>query len=69
MYQSTMTLRELRSGAGLTREVLASRLGVAVSTVRNWETGKTRPSIIVAAGLADVLGCSIEDIAYAVRGD
>ena len=37
-------IKELRERLELTQERFAARLGVTVSTVNRWETGKGRPS-------------------------
>lgn len=38
-------MRQLRKRTGLTTADVASRLGIADSTVRNWEYGKTMPKL------------------------
>lgn len=38
-----MPVRELRARLGLTQSEFASRLGLPVDTVRNWEQGKRAP--------------------------
>lgn len=39
-----ITLKAARVNAGMSQSEAASRLGVAVSTLRNWEAGKTFPT-------------------------
>jgi len=38
------TIKELRAALELTQERFAAKLGVTVSTVNRWETGKGKPS-------------------------
>jgi putative transcriptional regulator len=38
-----MPVRELRARLGLTQSEFASRLGLPVDTIRNWEQGKRAP--------------------------
>ena len=52
-------VKELRTRKGLSQEDLASKTGVTVRTVRNWETGGKYPrSRDLYAKLADALGVS-----------
>lgn len=45
-------LRDLRQGLCLTQQALAVHLGVAVTTVHRWETGKRRIPTYLALALA-----------------
>ena len=38
------TIKDLRAALELTQERFAAKLGVTVSTVNRWETGKGKPS-------------------------
>lgn len=49
-------LRELRTGAGLTQEQLAQRIGVSGPTVSNYETGYSRLSADDLPRVAEALG-------------
>ncbi|MDB9513438.1 helix-turn-helix transcriptional regulator [Kamptonema animale CS-326] len=40
-----MDLEALRERAGLTRAEVAVRLGISETSVRNWETGRTEPTM------------------------
>ncbi|MBD2072682.1 helix-turn-helix transcriptional regulator [Phormidium sp. FACHB-592] len=64
-----MNMKELREKAKLSAEAVAFRLGVSHSTVRNWESGKTEPSIgvIKTAELIHLYECTFEDLVQAVR--
>lgn len=55
-------LKELRTQAGLTQGKLAARLGVRTATVIAWEHDRNMPDVLVMADLADVFGCSINEL-------
>jgi transcriptional regulator with XRE-family HTH domain len=55
-------LREFRLRAGLTQEDLASRSGVLIGTVRNWEQGSRSPeALLILYRLAQALSLPMED--------
>lgn len=64
-------LRKLRDAAGLTMEDLASAAGTArasklsVSTVRNYEVGRTVMDVETAAAYAKVLKVDVEKVVKA----
>ena len=64
-----MNIKELREKAGLKAEEAAYKVGIALSTLRNWESGITEPSMGVSKmkHLLDVYQCSFEDLAIAVE--
>ena len=51
-----------RKQMNLTQKELAQLLGVANSTLNQWETGTRRPSIDMLVRLAEVLGCTPNDL-------
>lgn len=57
-----MTLRRLRKELGMSQERVAERMRVSRSLVGAWETGDRTPALDDAARLADVLGCSIDEL-------
>ncbi len=63
-----MDMKELREKANLSAEEAAYRLGVAHSTIRNWESGKTEPSLGVTklSQLLKLYKCSFEELEQAV---
>ena len=71
MYLKTvvMDMKELREQAGLGAEEAAFRLGVAHSTIRNWESGKTEPSLGVTkiSKLLSLYKCSFQELEEAVK--
>jgi transcriptional regulator with XRE-family HTH domain len=55
---------ELRRARGLTQQQLAEELGVALSTIRNWETGRQATDTFVKVDrLCRRLGCTPADLA------
>lgn len=59
-----MDMKELRQKAGLRAEDVAVQLDIAVSTVRNWEQGRTIPKLRLDqfAQLCRLYKCSFEDL-------
>jgi transcriptional regulator with XRE-family HTH domain len=53
-------LRELREGAGLTREQLAERAGVSARGVTQWERDEREPGWSNVISLAKALGVTCE---------
>lgn len=66
---ASMDMKELRERAGLGAEEAAFRVGVAHSTIRNWESGKTEPSLGVTktSELLQLYQCTFEELEQAVR--
>ena len=62
-------MKELRQRTGLRAEDVAVRLNIAVSTVRNWEQGRTIPKLRVDqfALLCKLYQCSIEELNQAAH--
>lgn len=54
-------MKEFRSIAHVTQADLASRLGLSVSAVANWESGRTRPDVSNIPALCNTLGISIAE--------
>ncbi|WP_406462314.1 helix-turn-helix domain-containing protein [Streptomyces sp. NBC_01622] len=55
-------LRDQRRLAGLTAAQLATAVGRTEHTVWAYETGRVRPSVDVAAGLADALDLRLDQL-------
>jgi transcriptional regulator with XRE-family HTH domain len=52
-------LQQLRHAAGLTQTQLADAADVPVGSLRNWERGRRKPTIDIAARLATAIGCTL----------
>ena len=65
-----MDMKKLRQKAGLKAEEVAIQLGIGVSTIRNWEQGRTIPRLRVDqfAQLCRLYKCSIQDLSAAAQG-
>lgn len=55
-------IAEERRKKNLTQKQLAEMMGVANSTLNQWETGLRRPNVDMLVKLARVLGCTPNDI-------
>lgn len=55
-------IKQKRKAAGLTQEELAQKIGCATITIRQYESGKREPSIIVLGKLANALDVDIFDL-------
>ena len=53
-------LRALRSGAGLTQQQLADKLGVTHISVSRWETGRSEPSSSAIAAISNYFNVSAD---------
>ena len=60
----TMNLKQLRNQANKKAEEVAVELSIAVSTVRNWEQGKTTPKIRIDQfkTLCQLYNCSFDEL-------
>ena len=55
-------IKQKRKAAGLTQEALAQKIGCATITIRQYESGKREPSVMVLGKLANALGVDIFDL-------
>jgi transcriptional regulator with XRE-family HTH domain len=56
------TLKSARKSAGLTLEQLAERVGISVSQLSRFESGKREPRMAEMQTIADALGLSVADL-------
>ena len=57
-------LRQLREKSQFkTRDALALATGFSVRRIQSWENGERRPTLEDACVLADVLGCTLDELA------
>jgi len=54
--------KNIRKRVGLTAQEVATRLGVSISTVFSWESGKTSPDSVFVAQLARLYGCTADEL-------
>ncbi len=55
-------LQKFRKSSGLTQEELAEKLGVTFQAVSKWENAKAAPDIFFLPVMADLFGCSIDQL-------
>lgn len=55
----------MRRRAGITVAQLAERLSVTRATIYFWEQGRYLPNAGLLPELAEILGCSIDDLFFA----
>lgn len=67
--KKSMSIKQLRKRAGLKVEDVAATLDVAISTVGNWEQGRTIPRLRVdqTAKLLRLYNCTFEELEQAVK--
>lgn len=58
----TKGLKKRRLAAGLSQKDLAERLGIVQSAISAWESGEKMPRASQLPALANVLGCTIDDL-------
>jgi putative transcriptional regulator len=62
------SIKERRTGAGLTQEDLAAAMGVSRQTIISIERGKYIPSLPLALKLARFFECSTDDLFTIAKG-
>ena len=64
-----MDMKQLRLNIKLRTVDVASRIGIAESSVRNWEKGRTIPKLTIdkVAVLCELYQCSISELAQAAQ--
>ena len=60
----TNRIKEYRARFDLKQEELARRVGVRRETIGNLENGKYNPSLKLAMDIAQVFGCTVEDLFF-----
>jgi transcriptional regulator with XRE-family HTH domain len=56
-------LRSLREALGLSQSQLATRCGLSLDSLQNWEQGRTEPRLSALIQLAKCLGVSLDLLA------
>jgi transcriptional regulator with XRE-family HTH domain len=65
----TMTLKQMRRKAGLRAEEVAAYIGVSYTTIRNWEQGRTIPTLNIfqIEKLLDIYSTSLDEFVATVK--
>ncbi len=58
-----LQLKQLRKKAGLNQTELAKRVGATQRVVSSWETGETALTVEDACAVANVLNCTLDELA------
>lgn len=59
-----ISLKAARVNAGLTQAESAERIGVSVSTIKNWEVGKSFPNQPMIEKICEIYGVSYDYIKF-----
>lgn len=57
-----MNLKALREARNMTQDFIAAQLKVGRTAVAMWEAGKSMPTADKLPELAQILGCTIDDL-------
>lgn len=57
-----MSFKSAREKSGMTQRDLAAELGIDQSAVSLWEIGKTQPRAKLLLRLANILGCTVDEL-------
>lgn len=55
-------IQKYRKSCGFTQEELAQKLGVTFQAISKWENAKSAPDILFLPTMADLFGCSIDEL-------
>ena len=64
-----MRIYQARVKAGLTQESLSKILGISRSAVAMWETGKSKPRADMLLKLAEIFGCTVDELLRSDAGN
>lgn len=59
-----LTLKAARVNAGLTQKQAAQKLGIAQTTLHNYESGKSMPNIAMLQRIEDAYGVEYKDLFF-----
>ena len=59
-----ITLKAARVNAGFTQSAVAERLEISISTIKNWEKGKTFPKQPQIEQLCELYGVAYDNIFF-----
>lgn len=61
---SKLTLKAARVNAGLTQKEAAKAIGIAATTLHNYESGKSVPNIAILQRIEDAYGVEYKDLFF-----
>ena len=59
-----ITLKAARVNAGLTQAEVAKTVKKSKNTIVNYESGKRSPDMVTGKALAELYGCSVDDLIF-----
>ena len=59
-----ITLKAARVNAGLTQATVADKLGISISTLKNWEKGKTFPKQPQIEALCEIYSITYDNLFF-----
>lgn len=62
-----ITLKAARVNAGFTQAMVAEKLGMSVSTIKNWENGNSFPKQPAIEKLCELYGVTYDNIKFNVK--
>lgn len=54
--------KKIRRRVGMTAQEVATKIGVSISTLFSWESGKTSPDSTRVIQLANLYGCTADEL-------
>lgn len=54
--------KKIRKSTGMTAQTVATKIGVSISTLFSWESGKTSPDSTRVIQLAQLYGCTADEL-------
>lgn len=60
--QDPCNYKKIRKNCGMTAQSVATQIGVSISTLYSWESGKTSPDSVYVAKLANLYGCTADEL-------
>lgn len=57
-----MGFKSAREKCGMTQSAVARALGIDQSTICLWEIGKTKPRASLLPKIAELFGCTVDDL-------
>lgn len=54
--------KKIRKQVGMTAQEVATKIGVSISTLFSWESGKTSPDSTRVIQLANLYGCTADEL-------
>lgn len=62
-------VKRQRDRAEMSQSFVARQLGISMSTLRAWEHGRSQPMAGYLPDMAEIFGCSIEDLFESARAE